>query len=88
MAGYYLYRAESNRFGAAERLAFQVAEGSYSTYEYLDKNVEPGKMYWYWLVSIETNGTEEREGPVQASMIASAPDGEFRIFVPFLAREQ
>ena len=86
MSGYYLYRAESSRFSLAERLAFRVAQGSYSTYEYLDKNIEPGKTYWYWLVSIETNGTEEREGPVQASMVASAPSGGFRVFLPFLVR--
>jgi hypothetical protein len=86
MSGYYLYRAESSRFSLAERLGFRVAQGSYSTYEYVDKDVEPGKTYWYWLVSLETNGTEEREGPVQASMVASAPGGGFRLFLPFMVR--
>jgi hypothetical protein len=86
MSGYYLYRAESSQFGLAQRLGFQVAEGSYSTYEYVDKDVEPGKTYWYWLVSIETNGTKEREGPVQASMATSAPGGGFQIYLPFVVR--
>jgi plastocyanin len=86
MSGYYIYRAELRRFGLAERLAFRIARGSYSTYEYLDKNVQPGKMYWYWLVSVETDGTAETDGPVQASMIASAPVGGSRIFLPFLSR--
>jgi hypothetical protein len=43
-------------------------------------------MYWYWLVSVETDGTAETDGPVQASMIASAPVGGSRIFLPFLSR--
>jgi len=86
MSGYYLYRAESSQFDLAQRLAFRVAEGSYTTYKYVDKNVEPGKTYWYWLVSIETDGTTKQEKVAQASMIASAPDGGFQIFLPFVAR--
>jgi hypothetical protein len=86
MLGYYLYRGETTRFGAAKRITFVVAEGSNSTYQYLDKDVEPGKVYWYWLVSVETDGSEQRDGPVPATMVAGAPSGGFRVFLPFVGR--
>jgi hypothetical protein len=86
MLGYYLYRGETTRFGAAKRLTFLFAEGSNSTYRYLDEDVEPGKVYWYWLVSVETDGSEQRDGPVPATMVAGAPVGGFRVFLPFVGR--
>jgi hypothetical protein len=86
MEGYYLYRGETTRFAAAEPIAFLIAEGSSSTYGYLDADVEPGTVYWYWLVSVETDGSEQRDGPVPATMAASAPVGSFRAFLPFVGR--
>jgi len=86
LAGYYIYRAESERFATADRLTFLVARGSSSAYEYLDRDVEPGKAYWYWLVSVDNDGSEDRRGPAQATMVAWAPDGGFRIYLPLLGR--
>ncbi|MEA3377185.1 MAG: hypothetical protein U9R72_13425, partial [Chloroflexota bacterium] len=84
---FYVYRAESNRFGAADRIEFVNAKGSGSTYQLLDEDVEPGKMYWYWLQSVDYDGYRELEGPVQASMVASLPgSGQFRIFLPLVRR--
>jgi hypothetical protein len=84
---FYIYRAESNRFGAADRIEFVNAEGSGSTYQALDEDVEPSTMYWYWLQSVDYDGSTQLEGPVQASSANSLPGGgEFRIFLPLARR--
>ncbi|MFO8073263.1 MAG: hypothetical protein R6V85_15440 [Polyangia bacterium] len=86
MSHYRIYRAESDRFGAAEPIGLVFAEGSGSAYEYLDEEVEADKVYWYWLGSVETDGWEDLDGPVQATMTTSAPGGGFRIFLPLVVR--
>jgi hypothetical protein len=87
LSGYYIYRADVRQFDVAEPITFMPAEGSGSSYDYVDLDVQAGQVYWYWLVSVDTDGSETRSAPVQATTGTGAPQG-FRIYLPFLGRDR
>lgn len=70
-AGFNLYRAES-KDGIYTKINKQIipADGSAiqgASYEYLDRDVQNGKTYWYKLEDIDLNGTATMHGPVSAT---------------------
>jgi hypothetical protein len=67
-AGYAVYRGESPD-GPFEKVsdALIPAAGdpiSGGDYEFIDRDVEPGKTYYYMLEEVELSGGANREGPV------------------------
>jgi uncharacterized repeat protein (TIGR01451 family) len=66
--GFWLYRAVLDQFAQAVQMTFQASQGSGdgAEYTYLDKEVQPGQNYWYWLVEVDNEGTQTRYGPVSA----------------------
>lgn len=70
-AGFNLYRAES-KDGIYTKINKQMipADGSPTqgaSYEYLDRDVQNRKTYWYKLEDIDLNGTATMHGPVSAT---------------------
>jgi len=69
-AGFELYRATSADWSSAARLAAVPSQGPGSSqgfvYSYRDDAVQPGQVYWYWLVDIDLSGAATRHGPVSA----------------------
>ena len=76
-AGFYLWRSERESSGY-ERItvALVPAEGSPTqgaSYQYDDKDVEPGKTYYYKLEDVDTGGSRSYYGPVSAQVPAAIP---------------
>ncbi|MBN1594186.1 MAG: hypothetical protein JW941_13155, partial [Candidatus Coatesbacteria bacterium] len=78
-AGFHLYRSESPDFRSFERITQKMipargsaAEGA--VYRALDKSVEPGTLYYYFLVEIDANGKMSTFGPVQARAKVPIPE--------------
>jgi hypothetical protein len=80
--GYYIYRAETPQFEDASLVTYVDAKGSGSTYEYTDEDVEPGTLYWYWLVDVDVNGIQTRSYPVSAQVPAAS--GQHKIYMPLI----
>jgi hypothetical protein len=71
-AGFNLYRGDTSD-APDEQLndALIPSEASGSegaAYEWIDADVEAGTTYYYWLDSIDRNGTTQRYGPVSATI--------------------
>jgi hypothetical protein len=62
-AGFNLYRALAAGGGAKARLNASLITGK-SPYRYLDREVERGEEYKYWLVAVELSGAKESYGPI------------------------
>ena len=76
-AGFHLWRSETEGAGY-ERITDTLipAEGSPTqgaSYKHDDKNVEPGKTYYYKLEDMDTAGSRSYYGPVSATVHASIP---------------
>ncbi len=85
--GFKLYRALLDQFGAAAQIAFLPSQGGMNgaQYAYVDKAVEAGQAYWYWLVEVDNNGQETRYGPVTAT--PGLLDGLWqRVFLPLVLK--
>jgi hypothetical protein len=75
--GYMLYRAERNERASAMLVTGEIiaARGAGAVYKFTDASADPAKRYFYWLVEIETTGSQNEHGPIIASSVA-APNGE------------
>ena len=68
--GYDVFRAESEN-GPFRKLNGQLLPGSGSRYdeitrfEYVDKTIEPGKTYWYYVEAVDLMNQRSRFTPVQ-----------------------
>lgn len=60
MAGFVIYRAESDSFADAEAVADSMtyANGAGAAYQFIDA-AKAGKIYHYWLVEVTTSGEEK-----------------------------
>jgi len=65
--GYHLYRGTENQIASADRITSSMIAPSNTsneaTYSYNDTEVTPATTYYYWLQSIESNGSSEYFGP-------------------------
>jgi hypothetical protein len=77
-AGFHLYRSESptGPFTVRVTEALIPASGgpvAGSDYRYLDSSAVPGVTYYYELHEVETNGSENRFGPIEARVSGFSP---------------
>jgi uncharacterized repeat protein (TIGR01451 family) len=83
--GFYIYRDEDATIGGAQPIAYVAATGPGSTYSYVDRDVTPGQVHWYWLAEVSTAGSETMYGPVWAGV---GPDGlSVRIYLPLIEKD-
>jgi protocatechuate 3,4-dioxygenase beta subunit len=85
-AGFRLLRAPANDLTQAGEVAFVPAAGggaTGATYSHTDTTPGPG-VWWYWLVDVDTNGTETVHGPVSSGLDLSALP--IKIFLPLVRR--
>ena len=76
-SGFHVWRKEKQS-GSYEKVTETLipAKGSPTqgaTYEFVDRNVEPGKTYYYKLEEIDTLGNRSFHGPVSATVPAMIP---------------
>jgi hypothetical protein len=79
--GFNLYRAEDSTTESLRLNNLLIpgkAPGSPAgaQYQYVDRSVEPGVLYHYWLESVHSDGTTTRLGP------ESATAGQYRLGPP------
>ena len=78
-AGFDLYRSETPDFESFEKVTPRMVEASGTLqsgaeYKVLDRSVEPGTLYYYFLVEIDVNGKMSTFGPVQARATIPVPE--------------
>lgn len=81
--GYDVYRGESPE-GPFERINPEVIEGAGTTdeptsYEFVDRDIDPRRGYYYYVESISMNGVRERFTPVgfaKPKIESKSPDEE------------
>ncbi len=76
--GFYIYRSESED-GVFSRINTELIQGagtsaSKQSYQYIDKNVSAGNIYYYRLVDVSTRGIEQWHGPVVVELIKPTQD--------------
>ncbi len=68
MSGYHLYRSDDNNLNNAKKITTQLIPATNSSgqnnYSVNDEEVEHSHTYYYWLTSIESNGSCLQNGPV------------------------
>lgn len=82
---FMIYRSTSGR-NKATLLAVIPARGSAgsgASYSMIDRSVLAGVDYAYWLVEIETNGTQHEYGPLQSRGTISQ---QHQYFIPLIGR--
>lgn len=86
--GFYLYRSTDGTRANAVRVTPEIifSEGSGVTgavYSWLDRDVEPGATYTYWLQEVETSGATNEYGPTSTSipLVSATP---YRVFAPVI----
>jgi len=78
-AGFDIYRSESPDFESFEKINPRIIEASGTPeagaeYKVLDRSVDPGTFYYYFLVEIDVNGKMSTFGPVQARAKIPVPE--------------
>lgn len=76
--GYDIYRGDAEE-GPFERITEEPIPGHGTTdepssYRHLDRSIEPGTVYWYYVESISLDGERERFTPIFPSKPKYAPD--------------
>lgn len=69
--GFSLLRSDTGSLADAGEVAFLPAQGrgrgGGSAYSYLDRSIEAGVTYTYWLADVDTDGRRTIHGPVEVS---------------------
>ncbi len=76
LVGYYVYRSNDNSLETANRYSNIITGTNTSTqqnYTWTDSNVEAGD-YYYWLMSVDRDGSTDFYGPVAAKVLPSNPE--------------
>lgn len=76
LLGYYIYRNDSNQVENSTRQSSLIPPYNTSTeqtYNWTDSNVTEGE-YYYWLMSIEKDGSTETHGSVKAKIGETTPE--------------
>ena len=65
MNGFNIYRNDSDNLASAIQIAYIPATNTSTTqnYKHIDREVENGNTYYYWLECVETNGESIFNGP-------------------------
>lgn len=67
LLGYYVYRGASNEINASNLISNLIAPTNTSSmkhYTYLDKEIGESGLYFYWLYSVEIDGSDTYYGPI------------------------
>lgn len=82
--GFYVLRSTDQYLESAVEIAFIPAvgykQGSGSAYHFRDTTTQPGVLYSFWLVDVDTSGWRTVHGPLSVSL-ASSP---YFTFMPFV----
>jgi uncharacterized repeat protein (TIGR01451 family) len=85
--GFALLRGASGRLEDAQEIAFVPAAGRGggrgAAYSYVDRDLESGSRYSYWLVEVDSGGRRTVYRPVTA---AAFPDPLYRTYLPLIWR--
>jgi hypothetical protein len=76
LAGYYIYRSESEDMSEAVRINSLITGTNTSTqqeYIYNDTEIAASTTYWYWLYSVEMDGQMQPYGPVSVTIPSGNP---------------
>ena len=78
-AGFDLYRSVSPDFSSFEKVTPRMIEArgtpqAGAEYKVLDKSVNPGTLYYYFLVEIDVNGKMSAFGPIQSRARIPTPE--------------
>jgi uncharacterized repeat protein (TIGR01451 family) len=96
--GFLLYRSETNDRSKAVRITAdaipaQVGNGGGASYAYEDETVTigdapntTGKVYYYWLQEVETDGDVTDYGPVSTDGKTIVKPTKFEVFLPFVSK--
>jgi hypothetical protein len=82
--GFHLHRSQALDFSQAPVIAYTPASGFGSAYHYLDRDVAPGQMYWYWLREDVASGDADLYGPIRGGAAVDARP--WRLYLPLLQR--
>lgn len=77
LLGYYVYRGASNEINASNLISNLIAPTNTSSmkhYTYLDKEIGESGLYFYWLYSVEVDGSGTYHGPI--SIMVDLDGGE------------
>ncbi|HOD17440.1 MAG TPA: FlgD immunoglobulin-like domain containing protein [Candidatus Cloacimonadota bacterium] len=74
LVGYYIYRGTTDNLETAERIPALINPANSSTehnYEFIDRELQKGKTYYYWLQCLELNGFSDFHGPISVKVIGN-----------------
>ncbi len=76
--GYHLYRNNSNNLSSSVRITNTLISAYNNSYEqnyaFFDDSVEAGSLYFYWLHSIDYNGSSLYYGPIYINIPIESPE--------------
>jgi hypothetical protein len=82
--GFRVYRDLDASFGGARAIGYVPARGR-GYYYYLDRDVTPGQVYWYWLAEVSTDDGETFHGPVWGGV---GPDAlPIHLYLPLVQKD-
>jgi len=64
--GYYIYRGTTNVLDTAEQIPSLIPPANSSdgaSYEFIDREIQSGTTYYYWLQSLDMDGSSDFYGP-------------------------
>jgi uncharacterized repeat protein (TIGR01451 family) len=85
--GFHLYRSTQTTVENAVKLTPSLISGQGSqggSYSFADRYALLNIRYYYWLVELETGGTENWHGPVSALIESASPAPNNRLFLPLI----
>jgi len=93
--GFNVYRATVDDPAQAVRMNDSLIPGrgqsvSGATYRFIDRDVQPGQTYWYWVEDVDLNGTTTWHGPVEVvvpEVMEPGSGGGGHVFLPFIMHQ-
>jgi hypothetical protein len=82
--GFHIHRGTSASFRDAQAVGYILATGPDSTYNYVDRDVTPDQLYWYWLVEEVSFGDPDIYGPVRGAVEIDTL--HYRMYLPLIQR--
>lgn len=88
--GFNLYRSKT-REGKFEKVNSRLIEGAGSSplphnYQFVDRDVEPGKVYYYYLEDIDITGITEKSDLLEVNLKTNRSSFQARLLVPAATR--
>ncbi len=88
LLGYHIYRNDTNLLNNAQRITNSLVQAknqsNENTYTFKDSEIEKNQEYYYWLQSIENNGSFEFFGPSRIITLDDPDIPEYPIYSELL----